>query len=317
MKNTFSKFSGTFAVTAMCILMGSLNSGCPSTTETNLENARFALDRCNPSDSTTDSYCEQAVNDAQAVLTADPTNVEAAILVSSGYLGWAGVDFLRFASELLDVQSSSNSEADFQEFRTLVRNVETASTDTPNPRTISLPRLRSAVSVLETTMAGLTITIDDDLRDSALFQLGAIQTLENFVLPIKLITIDLTDDHIDPSEIGDTEAAVFKQNAANSDNNLQSSGTDDESTLKATREGDCRCRLADPRGTNYGAPCLRDLMRCELSTTETENTEQDYDGDGVCGETGVTTCATAGGRTGDCNALINPPGVESCKSSGT
>lgn len=271
--------------------------GCPSSADSRIEAAQFALDRCNPADSTTATSCQEALDNATAILTDDPGNVQAALLASSANMGLAGIDFLQFAAELVEVQSSA--EADFKEFRDLVTEVEA-----DNARTIDLTYLRSSVAVLETAMADKAA--DSDLNERAFFQLGAIQSIETFVLPVKLITFD-PNGEVNPDEITDDTAETLKENFLNGDDNIQAGGTTDADTLEGMREGHCRCELADPLGANYGGACIRDLMRCELSDTGTEDTEQDYDGDGTL----------AGDRENDCDALINPPGVDTCKGQDT
>ncbi len=285
-----------------------------------LDQARFHLDQCNPSDTTTAASCQSAVNAALEALGIDAstldgqanddtastsqetieagiaalaavgdTEIEAAALASSGFLGLAGVDFLQFTEQLTDAQSTDTE--DLQEFQDLIDEVETE-----NGEEIDTDQLRLAVAILDGILEG--ITADDDLRESAFFQLGSTQSLEGFILPLKLVTV--TDGEVDASEISDDEAEIIKQNFQNGDDNVSSAGTDDADTLSAMREGDCRCTLAD--GADYGGPCIRDLMVCNLG--DTGDTEQDYDGDGV----------TAGDRTEDCDGLNNPPGVETCKS---
>ena len=266
--------------------------GCPSSLDSQLDTARFALDHCNPSDSTTNASCQQAVDEANAALVADPGNVEAAILSSSGYLGLAGIDFLQFASKLVDVENNASTE--FKQFQTLVSTVEST-----NSRSIDISPLLNASSVLSTTLAGKSA--DSDLNKRAFFQLGAIQSIDVFVRPVKLLSYDASN-HIDLNQIDDAAADLLKQQFIDSDDNLSSGGTTDDKTLKASREGYCRCKLQTRLG-GYTAACVRDLLRCELSNTETEDTEQDYDGDGT----------VVGDRVHDCDALINPPGKETCK----
>lgn len=303
-------FEFVFLTIISAATLGAL-SGCPTTAETNIEQAQFALDHCNPSSATADASCQQAVDDATAVLTTDPGNVEAAILASSGYLGLAGVDFLQFAAKLVALQSGSTN--DFKQFQTLVSSVEST-----NSRTIDLTQLQSSKTVLVTAMAGKSS--GTPLNDRGFFQLGVIQAIDGFVRPIKTITTD-SSGNIDASKIDDTTADILRQNYINSDSNLSTSGTTDTSTLKATREGYCRCKLSL---FGYGAACVRDLVKCELQSAIPVGTEQDYNDDGTCGTTGAlgkrasgATCGTAGGGSDDCASLRSPSGLDACKASNT
>jgi|GEM_PF-6607264 len=297
-------------IVASTVALGALN-GCPTTAETNIEQAQFALDHCNPASSTADTACQQAVDDANAVLATDPTNVEAGILASSGYLGLAGVDFLQFAAKLVALQSGSTN--DFKQVQTLVSDVEST-----NSRTIDLVQLQSSKTVLVTAMAGQSS--GTPLNDRGFFQLGIIQAIDGFVRPIKSISTD-SSGNIDASNITDATADILKQNYINSDSNLSTSGTTDDKTLKATREGYCRCKLSL---FGYGAACVRDLVKCELQSSTPTGTEQDYNNDGTCGtaaspgkKASGATCGTAGGGTDDCAALRSPSGLVACKASNT
>lgn len=270
--------------------------GCPSGTQSDIEAARFALDRCNPADSDTAADCQEAVDLAEGVLADDPNNVDAGMLAASGRLGLAGIDFLQFASELLEAQNDDT--ADFKQFRDLVDKVET-----DNARTIDLDQLRSSVTVLAAALTGLSA--DSDLNSRAFFQLGIHQTIETFVLPTKLVVFDAGGE-VDPSSIDDDVAEILRANFIDGDDNLLASDTDDPETLDAMREGYCLCVENAPGG--YSAACVRDLMVCELSDTGTEDTEQDYDGDGVL----------VGDRTNDCDALTDANAdVETCKDENT
>lgn len=298
-------------------------TGCPSATDTHLENARFALDKCNPSDpGGTQASCQKAVDEAGLVLAGDTTNTEAAILSSSGHLGLAGVDFLQFVSEIIKTQD--NPDADISSLKTVIDNVES-----DNKQEISETELGLAKTVLETATAGLTAATADNVQKRGLFQLGLVQNAQTYIVLVKRVGAltalagnqELSSTDLE-NAIDDDLANELKNNFINSDNNLTASGTgSDDETAQAVRQGYCRCIKTD---FGYGSPCLRDLSRCQLSETKTENTEQDYDNDGTCGETATlagtkrkdgSACTTAGDRTDDCKLLLNPPGVEACKES--
>lgn len=282
MNRILVKLFGSSALVVTWVFL--FGGGCPSSVDSALDNARFALDRCNPSDADTMTFCNDAVTEADAILAADATNVEAAVIASSGRLGLAGVDFLQFLSELVGAQGDTTNE-DLSEFADLITDVERE-----NNITIDRTQLRSAGSVLETTLAGQAGGVGD-LIDSAFFQMGAIQAVESFVLIAKVSANEFTDDDV----------SIFKSNAQNGDSNLSIAGVDDADTLSATREGHCRCKLADPAGGDYGPECLASLKICFIE--DSGDAQVDFNGNG----------ATAGDRTADCEALENPTGVETCK----
>lgn len=301
---------GRFAV-LLSLLVITTTISCSSKANRYLDDARFALDHCDPSAASTTDSCQTAVDKANLVLADDPTNVDAAILASSGYMGLAGLDFLQFASELSDVQD--NPEADLKQFQQLIDTVETE-----NNRSIDTSYIRSAASVLETALVDLAG--DTDLNKRAFFQLGVTQTIENYVIPSKIVSF--TDvGQADPTAVTDAIAETLRQNFLDSDNNITAGGTTDTQTLSAMREGYCRCTLSD---FGYNSACVRDLMRCELSDTDPSGVEQDYDGNGTCGTSTLsgiksngTACTSHGGGTADCEALRNPTGIETCKTEDT
>ncbi|MBI2068465.1 MAG: hypothetical protein HYW02_02585 [Deltaproteobacteria bacterium] len=262
--------------------------------EADLEEARFDADRCNPSDSATTAFCQNVIDKTRAVLAADPTNIEAGELCASAYMGLSGIDILQFIEKLVEVQNET--EADFKSFRTLVDKVEAA-----NKREINLDELRNGITCLANVVANkLGVT---DLEQAGLFLLGTLRSIETFVRPVKLISFE-TDGTINADEIDDDDAAILEDNFINADNEISAGGTTDATTLSAMREGYCRCTKSR---FGYSAACIRDMMRCEVSTKDNEDTEQDYDADGV----------TTGDRDDDCDALVNPPGVAACKDTNT
>lgn len=292
-----------------------LLTGCPpSDTESGIEAARFKLDGCNPSKSATVTICQEALDLLTPILASEPTNLEAAVLASSARLGLAGVDFLKFAEKLVGLRDSTTG--DFQQFADLIGSVEK-----DRGEELNTDRLRDAVTVLSTALAGLSG--DTDIKKRALFQLGATQAVETFVLPVKLTTALSTTGTgtrtYDSSKIDKVTPAVadtLKENFLKGDDNLTGGGTSDSKTLDAQRKAYCLCTHST---FGYSDFCVRDLMRCQLSggTTPT-GTEQDYDGDIKCGDGGkvgfankahTTNCATAGDYTEDCDALVKPTGT--------
>ncbi len=253
-------------------------SGCPTATESNLDTARFNIDKCDPSDSTTfTTFCQAALDAATLILADDPTNVEAASIASSARLGLAGVDFLQFISKLVGAQSTSTQ--DTKEFADLITEVEAA-----NGVTINRTQLRAAGAVLETALTGLS---GNSLTNSAFFQLGAVQAVETFVTLAKVSAGTFTD----------SDVSQFKSNAKNGDSNLSVAGVSDANTLRATREGHCRCKLADPLGENYGTSCLSDLKTCFIESS------------GIP----IQSYGAGADRASRCSALENPSGVATCK----
>ncbi len=266
-----------------------------------IEQAQFALDQCNPTSETTLANCQEAVDRADSVQVGDPTNLDAAMVESSGYLGLARLDFLSFAADLTDL--GNNAEGDFAEFRTIVSDYETDTLNTAQGLTgleIELTDLQAAKDAFGDLLAGVAVGDDgiatDDTAQRASFQLGIIQALDAFIRPVKVAGAGAAN----VADIDATVSAVVEADFLNGDNNLVIGGTTEEEggdLLQPLRENFCRCDL----NGGFNAACLRDLMRCQLSDDLVP--EQDYDGGGAV--------------RADCTTLTSPAGLDACASSDT
>lgn len=269
-QKTFSFF---FALVAALLL------SCADRIDSLIEQAKFALDRCDPAVASTLPNCTTAVEKADEIQTFDPANVDAAVLESSGRLGLAGFDFLQLAARLADLQNVA--EEDFAEFRSLVTDVEAE-----NGREIDLDELAAAVTPLSGALTGVTA---DENNERAFFQLGMIQAIDAFIRPVKVAG----EDAVSVADIDDTMSAIVSDDFVSADGNLVASGTTEDDILRPVRENFCRCSL----NGGFTAACLRDLMRCELSDTAAP--EQDYNGDAAADRT-------------DCLTLVGPGGLSDC-----
>ncbi|MBI3540533.1 MAG: hypothetical protein HY073_00010 [Deltaproteobacteria bacterium] len=270
--------------------------GCPSDSQTALEEARFLLDKCNPSDPSTVSFCNDAFTKANTVFVdSGSTDVAAAALVSSADLGIAGVDFLEFAEKL---GAQTTTASDFSTFTKAVTDVENErKAIDPTNFAIDTAKLRAAAAVLETASLGT-------LAGSNLFQRSAIQAMELFIVPAKALNT-ASGNTVSNTSITTTEFNNLNKSLDGSD-----SGLTDDKTLKAARAGRCLClQTAFGYTCTTGPKCLRDLVRCSNDSGDnknTQDTEQDYDGDGV----------VTGDRANDCDKLLNPTNtaaVDACK----
>ena len=280
--------------------------GCPSDTQSMLDDARFALDSCNPStyssSAASKDACDRAVSLSASVLAGDSSNIEAAAINASGHLGKGGIDFLRYAAKLAD---ASGSTSDISSFIKLL-------VDVP----VDEAELSASITPLNTAVGGKTVSTE--LEKRAAFQLGAIQAVQTYVLPLKKVSLIASSNTVDPAtikNIDDATAATVRTSFESSDNNLSTGGADAK-TVKASRQGFCRCDLQTAVG-GYTAACLRDLLRCQTLSTKPEGTEQDYDQDGICGTADLGSCKTKGDGTNDCDKLLKPTGVETCKDKNT
>ncbi len=267
----------------------SLMASCGGT-QADIEAARFLLDQCNATIEATLPNCTAASVKLTAVLAADPTNQEAATLLSSAQLGLAGLDFLSIAQTLTE-----NTDDTYAQFRTLATDIET-----DIGREIDIDAFEEALPPLITALTDVTATEDNE---NVFFQLGILQAVDAFLRPVKIAGTDAAD--ITATTFDDI-IVDLRTNFVNADNNLVDGGVTDNDILEPVRENFCRCSL----NGGLTAACLRDLMRCELNPdledgdADNIGIEQDYN------EDATTTDA-------DCETLLAPAGLSTCSATDT
>ncbi len=134
---------------------GFLTAGaCPSNEQTLLDELKFALDRCNPSETATlETFCQTAVDKGAELIAADPTDENAHILLSSAYFGRSGLDFLELLETFANLVDSA--EDDFLEIRNAIASIG-----------VDLDHLESSITTLTTFLAAnpsITATDHEDL----------------------------------------------------------------------------------------------------------------------------------------------------------
>ncbi|MDO8644763.1 MAG: hypothetical protein Q7S00_07370 [bacterium] len=261
-------------------------ASCANDNDLLMEEARFLVDSCQPSVAATLPNCTSAIAKVDQIQLTDPTNLDAAGLESSAYLARAGFTALGLSSNLSGL--NGDSAEDFAEFLDYIDTVEVE-----NGSEIVLGDLRSSVTAVSGVLGvdGSSVT-PGETNHWALYQLGMLQAVDAFIRPVKLAGTGAAD--VSTTTIDATVATTVKEDFVNADNNITASGTTDTDILNPVRKNYCRCSLQTPSGgatAGFTAACLRDLMRCTLSTTLP--TEQDYDLDL---DTDVT----------DCVALLTP-----------
>lgn len=264
----------------------STGGACPSQSQSLLDDLKSALDHCSPviDPASLTTFCQTAVEKGEELIAESPTDVNARILLSNAYFGRAGLGFLDLLETFADLANTTAN--DYAEIRDAIQGL-----------TVDLDDLRSSVSTLTNLVdsEGLTAEGNDDLFR----QLGLVRALEAFVRPVQQAGAEAAnvDANIDAAE-----AATIASDFLNSDNDLVDTDVDDADVLSPIRENYCRCSL---QTGGFTAACLRDLMRCELSSaatdTNTDNLgiEQDYDGDGDADDV-------------DCTTLLTPTGLSAC-----
>lgn len=159
------KWTLRFAFISACGLMA---LGCGSAVNKNLDDARKALN---------DGNWATAITKATAAVAADPTNLEAYLLLSSGYSGQAGVDLLELTEQLTNTATSSDA------FDLVHDSLFTTMTSTGCVIGTCLSDLNTAITTLTTTFTGNVATYDSYLQEQYYFQLGLLQYIQAMGLP--------------------------------------------------------------------------------------------------------------------------------------
>lgn len=284
-----------------------LNSSCAKRQDALREDAKFLLDRCNPTQESSLPNCTAAVTKANELQQIDPGDLDAAMLEASAELGLARFDFLSFLSDLSELQDSGAD--DFGRFRGFILDYEQAlnTNQSLTGLEIVLAEMATAVDVFDGLFDDAAFDADgvatDETTRRAFFQLGLIQALDAFIRPVKLASGGVAN----VANITDAQATRIQADFINADNNILRGGGDEseiDDVLRPIRENYCRCSLQTPLGgqAGFNLTCLRDLMRCELY--DGNGIEQDYNDNGDV-------------AVGDCDTLLDPPGLEACGGTNT
>lgn len=238
------------------LLFSAVTAGCATTELSKLEGARFALDKTN--------YTE-AITKATAALAADPTNIEAARVLASAYLGRSGIDFLDLAEGVVDLANTNNNN--FQDIAAVL------------PSTATLSDLRSAITTLESLTGIDAASITDEGLADAAFDLAIMQIVEQFALGIYGADYFGT---LDTSGITDAQAATAQDDMIAWDNRLIASGlSSTEDFIIEIRRSYCVLERQSA-SDGFTADEYRQMVECQLSSSPP----------GACSTYDPTTAAT-------------------------
>lgn len=221
---------------------------CASTEISNLDDARFALDK---GDYTT------AITKATNAVNADSTNIEAARVLASAYLGRSGVDYLELAQTVVDLSNNISNTVNS------TNNPFTAFADAL-PTTITLSDLRSAIATLEALSGIDDATIADEGLADAVFDLALMQTIEMYAIGIYGSNYNTS---LDATQITSTQSDAVQADMVAFDNRLIGSGLDStESFLSDLRRTFC---MLEPLSASAGFTLTeyQALVACQLSTS--------------------------------------------------
>ncbi|MBI4126588.1 MAG: hypothetical protein HY465_03760 [Deltaproteobacteria bacterium] len=265
------------------VVITAILAACAPSGDADIEAARFALDSGDYS---------TAITKATAALTADTTDVDAAMVLSSAYAGRAGV---RLLSVTADISDTGNTENEFEAIHdALIANVAVD----------ELPDLRAAITTLTTTLTAEPAATDD-LYEDFNFQLGSLQAIEIFAAPS--ITAQPSDDEsdidstrIDETSDTETDKVEILADFIDVDNRLIAAGmTADDDLVDILRKNYCVLHdLSAGDGIDLGV--LRDQIECQLAANaDTVTTTAALVANCAAFATEFDECASPGATTAD------------------
>jgi hypothetical protein len=251
----------------VCLLLV-VGIGCADTNDGRIESAKFALDRCNPSDAATVANCTAAITAAEAVIASKPSLLIGYTLASGGYFGRAGLSLSDLTETLADLSDTTD------------RDDYVVISDAARIAASKLGDLQSA----ESTLSGSPATFND----AAEFKLGMIQMVESFVLPISRVQ---TNDVVDVTLLTADDRTRAEADFLSADDNLIAAGLATDSELvDAVRENFCRLKaqtVGDVAGQAFSLAQHQDQLGCALDSTYVPS--QDYNADGAVNRTDCTS----------------------------
>lgn len=243
----------------LCALCSVTIAGCGSALNKDLDDARKSL---NAGD-----YAA-AISSATSATVADSTNLEAFLLLCSGYSGQAGVNLLEITKDLTD--STTSSQAFDLVHDTLL------TTMTANGCAIGtcLTSLDSAITTLTTGFTGTIGNYDTYLQKQYYFQLGILQFIQSLGLPT-LTAQPTAAGTITPTDVTAAINTTVQNDLIGGYGNLTNTTTGiatDNALAITLSKNYCVLKNASvtagtASGINLGV--LRDLALCQLSPTPT------------------------------------------------
>jgi len=274
-------------ITTLVIALAVISmAGCATSTNKDLDSARFSMDG---------GDWDNAISKAGAVMASDSGNVQAAILLSSAYAGRGGVRILSVSADIAELENSGN------EFKAAHDALLNAIHQSLVGRTTNLDDLRSSVVALNTTLDPQP-TSDNPFYTDQQYQLGILEAIEAFGLSSVTSQPEI-DGTITPTDITEEQKDITVSDFVNADDNLINGGTaEDNQLVKNVRQNYCVLQTASIGSSGFDLVALQDLNLCELtpegadrealvpadfqSTTITACTDFDFDG---CENAGDTT----------------------------
>lgn len=241
----------------LCALCSVTIAGCGSALNKDLDDARKSL---NAGD-----YAA-AISSATSATVADSTNLEAFLLLCSGYSGQAGVNLLEITKDLTDTTTST------QAFDLVHDTLLTTMTVNGCAIGTCLTSLNTAITTLTTSFTGTIGNYDTYLQKQYYFQLGILQFIQSLGLPT-LTAQPTAAGTITPTDVTAAINTTVQNDLIGGYSNLTNTTTGiatDNALAITLSKNYCVLKNSSvtagtASGINLGV--LRDLALCQLSAT--------------------------------------------------
>jgi len=261
---------------------------CAATsTENDLDKARFALDSCSD---TSIADCETAAAEADKVQVNDPYNIDASMIESSALATAAGIGLITTMSDIADV-SVDVEDRKFQ----VIHDVIVLTIQDIND-------LRNAITAQSDIPAANRPAATDPEHNDFFFQMGFLQTVEIFARAT-ILAQPTTTAAVTVNNIVEADRGYMYDDFVAADDNLIEGGVaadgDGGDLIAAIRQNYCVLHNVTLPATNgFTLAELRDLITCQLCLGVTDTSicpipsEQMTQAGGYFQSPAIATCAT-------------------------
>ena len=257
------------------ILIGAfLGSSCGADkSQQHVEDAKFALDQRNWS---------STISHAEAALDYDPSNVQAVLLLSAGYLGRTGFVVMEFGSVLAD--------------RAKKYDIFGAIHELMNKDTFNRADLNASLSVLKNNVTPLP-GASHPLYFDYMFQRGMINFLTVYA-DTSYVAQESDDEDIDPTDITEAMADIAEEYLSDAEDELIAAGLGETDDLVMNlRETYCVLDTLSTADDDFDLSILQDMVHCQLAPDDgADLSDDDFISDDIdsCSDFYLTSCDDAG-----------------------
>lgn len=217
--------------------------GCASSVDQDLEAARFALDS---------GDWDAAIKHANVVLSEEPANIDASLLLASAYSGKSGVKVVNVFSKV----------ANFVHKDTIFKTVHDSLTSDREAEYNS-DYLREALIALTERLRPLPDEYDE-LYDDHLFKTVVLLAVEVYATP-GIISLPTKNGEIDVKKITDEVKDNVENDLIRADDYLLKYGFEEtDDTVKQIRYTYCQLQMASGSEEGFEKEALQDLVLCQL-----------------------------------------------------